>query len=170
MPGVEPVGLPRTTLIAAHARGSRVIGDGPNIPWHSREDFAHFKATTMGHVLVMGRTTFESIGRPLPGRDTIVLTHDSSWSAPGVRTASSPLHAYDMALVDCAGDLFVAGGGQVYAAFEPYADRQVVSVVDVDVTGDVFYPAIDPGRWALTESQRMEAAPSFTVETWLRRR
>ena len=66
---------PRLTLIAAYAR-NRVIGDGPDIPWHSREDFAHFKATTLGHTLVMGRVTHESIGRPLPGRRTIVLTRD----------------------------------------------------------------------------------------------
>ena len=87
---------------------NRVIGDGNRIPWHLPEDFKWFKATTLGHVLVMGRKTFESIGKPLPGRDTIVLTRAEGWTHPGVRTAASLAD-----VVPLIGDrtAFICGGG-----------------------------------------------------------
>ena len=84
------------TLIAAVARNG-VIGTGGRIPWHLPEDFAHFKATTLGHTLVMGRATYESIGRPLPGRTTIVVTRDPAWSADGVLVAHSVEEALELA-------------------------------------------------------------------------
>ena len=131
------------TLVAAYARG-RVIGSGPDIPWHSREDFAHFKATTLGHTLVMGRLTHESIGRPLPGRRTIVVTRDPAWRDDGVDVA----HSFEQAL-ELAGDaeVFVAGGGQVYALAMPYATHQVLTEMHLDVTGDVHYPEFDAAEW-----------------------
>ena len=97
------------TLIAAVARNG-VIGAGGDIPWHLPEDFAHFKATTLGHTLVMGRATYDSIGRPLPGRTTIVLTRDPDWQAEGVLVADS----LEDALALAEGDVFVAGGAAVY--------------------------------------------------------
>jgi dihydrofolate reductase len=130
------------TLIAAVARNG-VIGADGGIPWHLPEDFAHFKATTLGHTLVMGRATYDSIGRPLPGRTTIVLTRDPDWRADGVTTAAS----LEEALARAEGDVFVAGGAAVYGAALPYADEQVLSEVDLEPVGDTFYPSYDEADW-----------------------
>lgn len=170
MPELEDV--PRLTLVAAHAR-NRVIGDGPDIPWNSREDFAHFKSTTLGHTLVMGRVTHESIGRPLPGRRTIVLTRDSEWSAEGVDVA----HTFDEALAMAAtpsdrGDreVFVAGGAQVYAAAMPYATHQVVTEMHLEVDGDAFYPEFSAQEWLeVRREQHPELEPGLDWVWWERR-
>lgn len=144
----------RVTMVAAYARG-RVIGNGPDIPWRSREDFAHFKATTLGHTLVMGRLTHESIGRPLPGRRTIVVTRDPAWRDEGVDVAHSIEEALTMAGDD---EVFVAGGGQVYALAMPYATHQVLTEVHLDVHGDVHYPQVDPAQW---REVRRESRPDL---------
>jgi dihydrofolate reductase len=135
----------RLILIAAVARNG-VIGHQGGIPWHLPEDFAHFKATTMGHTLLMGRATYDSIGRPLPGRNTIVLTRDPAWHADGVLVA----HDLDSALVlagDLPGDVYVAGGARVYAAALPLADEQVLTEVHRSPDGDTSYPSFDRGEW-----------------------
>jgi dihydrofolate reductase len=140
----------RVVLVAAVARNG-VIGDGPDIPWKLPGEQALFKAVTMGHTLLMGRTTYESIGRPLPGRTTIVLTRSDSWSpsASGVLVAHSAAEA--LALADTLpGDVMVAGGGEVYAALLPHADQQVLSLVDLEPRGDAFYPAYDADAWLET--------------------
>lgn len=133
------------TLIAAVARNG-VIGADGGIPWHLPDDFAHFKATTLGHTLVMGRATYESIGRPLPGRTTIVLTRDPGWAADGVLVARS----LDEALELAEGDVFVAGGAAVYAAAMPRADAQIISEVHQEPAGDTFYPEFDRTEWVET--------------------
>ena len=148
------------TLIAAVARNG-VIGADRGIPWHLPEDFAHFKATTLGHTLVMGRATYESIGRPLPGRTTIVLTRDPEWHASGVTTARSLEEALDMA----DGDVYVAGGAAVYLAALPYADEQILSEVDLEPEGDTFYPSFDREEWREVSREPHEG---FTVVRWVR--
>ncbi|GGD31630.1 dihydrofolate reductase [Nocardioides daphniae] len=154
---------PRVTLIAAHSRG-RVIGDGPDIPWHSSEDFGHFKATTLGHTLVMGRVTHESIGRPLPGRRTIVVTRDPAWRDQGVDVAHSIEQAIAMAGDD---EVFVAGGAQIYAAALPLADRQILTEVDVDVPGDAHYPEFDADEWVeVRRISRPDLDPPLSWVWW----
>jgi dihydrofolate reductase len=148
------------TLIAAVARNG-VIGAAGGIPWHLPEDFAHFKATTLGHTLVMGRATYESIGRPLPGRTTIVVTRDPRWSADGVLVA----HSLEEALAMAQGDVFVAGGAAVYEAALPYADVQLLSEVDLEPDGDTFYPEVDTEEWAEVERDPREG---FTIVRWER--
>ena len=144
----------RVVLVAAVADNG-VIGNGPDIPWRIAGEQAEFKALTMGHTLVMGRTTFESIGRPLPGRTTIVLTRDADWTFPGVLTATSFEGALGAA-EDLPGDVMVAGGAQVYAAAMPYATDQVISRVHLSPAGDVHYPAYDEGEWTRTASEPHE--------------
>jgi dihydrofolate reductase len=140
----------RVVMVAAVAENG-VIGDGPDIPWSIPGEQAEFKALTMGHTLVMGRTTYESIGRPLPGRTTIVLTRDPSWTAAGVLVAHSIEAALAQAdLLD--GDVAVAGGGQVYADAMRFADAQVITEVRLQPHGDAFYPDFDRGEWE--ESRR----------------
>lgn len=144
----------RVVLVAAVAENG-VIGADGTIPWHLPEDFAHFKRTTLGHVLVMGRSTYESIGRPLPGRTTVVLTRDPAWTAEGVHVA----HDLDEALAlaqGFPGEVMVVGGAQVYSAALPHADEQVISHVDGAVAGDTHYPPIDPDTWVVVDREPHE--------------
>ena len=155
----------RVVMVAAVARNG-VIGDGPDIPWRIPGEQAEFKRLTMGHVLLMGRTTYESIGRPLPGRTTIVLTRDASWHADGVLVAHDLDEAQRLA-ADLPGDVMVAGGAQVYAAALPYADEQVLTEVHLDPQGDVLYPAFETAEW--TEVAR-EPGADYDRVRWVRRR
>lgn len=129
----------QTYIAIAAMSENRVIGAGNRIPWHLPEDFKFFKNTTMGHVLVMGRKTFESIGRPLPGRDTIVLSR-SGFSHPGVRTITS-LEQLE-ALVE-GRRVFVCGGADVYRQALPACDELFLSHVKRTVAGDAFFPPFE---------------------------
>jgi len=154
----------RVVLVAAVAENG-VIGNGPDIPWRIPGEQAEFKRLTLGHTLVMGRTTYESIGRPLPGRATIVLTRDRAWRADGVLVA----HDIDDALARAeglTGDVMVAGGAQVYASAMPYADEQVITEVHLDPEGDVLYPGFDRSEW--TETRR-EPGDVYDRVWWQRR-
>ena len=136
---------PRLTLVAAYA-DDRVIGDAGSIPWRISEDFAHFKAVTMGGVLLMGRATWDSIGRPLPGRTTIVLTRSPTWSAEGALVA----HSFDEALGLAAaldGETFVVGGAQIYELALPLATHQILTEIDLAPGGDARYPVFDADDW-----------------------
>lgn len=149
----------RVVLVAAVARNG-VIGDGPDIPWRIPGEQRLFKELTVGHTLLMGRTTYESIGRPLPGRTTIVLTRDPSWSAgdvDGVLVAHSVDAALELAdTLPAAAQVMVAGGGEVYAAAFPHADEQVLSLVDRSPEGDAFYPTYDAAAWLETAREEHE--------------
>ena len=132
-------------LIWAQAR-NRVIGASGGLPWHLPEDLKLFRTLTTGSTVVMGRRTWESLPerfRPLPGRTNVVLTSDPEWSADGARRARSVAE-----VIDTDEPLWVIGGGAVYAAFLPHADRLVVTDVDVAVDGDTWAPAIGSG-WRL---------------------
>ncbi len=161
MPSEEPR---RLTLVAAYA-DNRVIGDHGRIPWHLAEDFAHFKATTMGGVLVMGRATYDSIGRPLPGRSTIVVTRSRDWSADGALVSHSLADALDLAARQ-PGETFVVGGAQIYEQALPLATHQVLTEVHLSPDGDAFYPAFDPDEWVET---KREPRDGFTWVWWERR-
>ena len=128
----------RVILVAAVARNG-VIGNGSDIPWKVPGEQRLFKELTMGDVLVMGRTTYESIGRPLPGRTTIVLTRDPDWSADGVLVAHSLIDALGQAAL-LPGEVMVVGGAQVYAAALPMATEQIISEIPLEPEGDVRYP------------------------------
>lgn len=141
----------RILCVAAVARNG-VIGDGPRIPWHVPGEQAEFKKLTMGHVLVMGRTTFESIGRPLPGRTTIVLTRDRSWSAEGVVVQHSLLGALGAA-ASYEGEVVIAGGAQVYAEALPLASEQVLSIIPAEPAGDARYPQFPEKDWVETDRE-----------------
>lgn len=153
----------RLTLVAAYAR-NRVIGADGGIPWRIPEDFAHFKQVTMGGTLVMGRATYDSIGRPLPGRTTIVVTRDPCWSNDGVLVAHSVEEALTLA-AELPADTYVAGGAQIYEQTLPLATHQILTEVDATVEGDTFYPAFDRSEWV--ESRR-EAGPGCSWVWWER--
>jgi dihydrofolate reductase len=153
--------MTQVTLIAAVGR-NRVIGADNDMPWHLPEDFAFFKRTTMGHPMVMGRKTFDSIGRVLPGRRTIVVTRQQDWSHPDVETAHSLTEA--LALAGPATEVFVCGGGQVYAEAMPYAQRLLITEVDQSPEGDVTFPPIDPQRWRETAREERDGFSWVTYE------
>jgi dihydrofolate reductase len=136
--------MTNVTLIAAVGRNG-VIGADNDMPWHIPDDFAYFKRTTLGHPIVMGRRTFDSIGRVLPGRRTIVVTHQPDWAHPGVETAHSLSEA--LSLAGPADEVFICGGGQIYAEAMPWAHRLLITEVDESPEGDVHFPEIDISDW-----------------------
>jgi dihydrofolate reductase len=131
----------------------RVIGADGRLPWHLPADLRRFKAVTMGHRILMGRSTFESIGRPLPGRTSIVLTRDPAASFPGALVAHSLAEGIQRAAGDP--ELFVIGGEQVFRAALPMADRILLTEIQLDVAGDTFFPEVDPGSWRVVSSERL---------------
>ncbi|HEU5068994.1 MAG TPA: dihydrofolate reductase [Verrucomicrobiae bacterium] len=137
------------TAIAAMSL-NRVIGNGNKIPWHLPEDFKWFKQVTMGQVLVMGRKTFESIGRPLPGRETIVLTR-SDWTHSGVKVAAG-LDQLPLA-EDDPRTIFIAGGAEIYRQALPLCAELLLTVVKREVAGDVLFPPFE-GLFELAETIR----------------
>jgi dihydrofolate reductase len=154
---------PRLTLIVARARNG-VIGRDNAMPWKIPGEQAFFKRVTMGHPIVMGRKTWESIGRPLPGRRSIVITRDRNFAAPGAEVAHSLDEA--LALVGDADEAFVIGGAQIYAAALPHADRVIVTEIDADFTGDTTFPALAPDEWREVSREPMEGATTrgFAVD------
>lgn len=125
---------------------NRVIGQDNRMPWHLPADLAHFKATTMGHPVVMGRKTFESIGKPLPGRKNIVLTRQTDWSAGGTEV----IHSLDDLP---AGDLFVIGGAEIFRDLLPRVDRMYITVIRHAFAGDAYFPEFDPLEWQVLEQR-----------------
>jgi len=152
--------------IAAVARNG-VIGAGPDIPWHVPGEQLRFKRLTMGHPLVMGRLTYASIGRPLPGRTTLVVSRDPAFAAVGVEVFSSVDAALDRALALDDERVFVAGGGQVYRASWDRLDALEITEVDQEPEGDVSFPRIEPGEWRETAR---ETSPGLAYVRHVRRR
>lgn len=139
---------PLLSLIVAMAQNG-VIGRDNALPWHLRQDLRRFKAQTLGKPILMGRKTFESIGRPLPERTNFVLTRDRGWSAAGVTVA----HSVEEALARAAGseELVAIGGAEVYRLVLPFARRIYLTHVHADVPGDTYFPEFDATQWADVE-------------------
>lgn len=155
----------RTVTMVAAVGTNGVIGGAGDMLWDIPEDFAHFKATTIGQTLIMGRTTHEGIGRPLPGRITIVLTRDPEWAADGVLVAHSIEEALELADT-LPGEVMIGGGAVVYEAAMPYADVQIISEVPLSPEGDAFYPVFDTEEWV---EVRREPRTGFVIVRWERR-
>lgn len=162
-------------MIAALSR-NRVIGADNQLPWYLPEDLKFFKRMTQAKPLVMGRKTFASIGRALPGRLNIVVTRDRDFAHEGVRVChdlDSALRLADQqATIDAAEEIMVMGGAEVYAQALPYASRAYLTEVDVEVAGDAHFPALDMTEWQ--EMQRVagepaEGQPNYDFVYYLRR-
>jgi len=140
--------MPRISLIVAMAR-NRVIGRDGALPWHLPEDLRHFRELTMGKPIVMGRLTHESIGRPLPGRDNIVVSRNREWSVPGCEVVGSLDAALERAalLAGADGEVMIIGGARIYAAALPRAERIYLTRVEDDIDGDTRFPELDTGVW-----------------------
>lgn len=142
---------PRLSMIVAMAK-NRVIGADGRIPWHLPGELQLFKRVTMGHHIIMGRKTFDSIGRLLPGRTTVIVTRQKDYAVAGAKVA----HSLDQAISQCAGDdeIFVIGGGELYRAALPLADRVYLTVVDAEPAGDTQMPALETAQWRLISAEQ----------------
>ena len=161
----------RITLVVAVAANG-VIGADNRLPWHLPADLRHFKSLTMGKPIVMGRRTWESIGRPLPGRRNIVVTRQSAYTADGAEV----VHSLEAAIALCAdaGELVVIGGAELYAQALPRAERIELTRVHGDFRGDTFFPTLDPKVWhesAVEHHEPDERNPhAYSFVTLVRRR
>jgi len=136
------------SLIVAMAKNN-TIGVNNTLPWRCAEDLKHFKALTMGHHMIMGRKTFDSIGKPLPGRTTVVITRNSDLEIEGCVV----VHSLDEALAACAGDeeIFIVGGAELYRQALPLVDTLYITEIQQEVEGDAHFPEFDRHAWRETE-------------------
>lgn len=162
---------PLITLIVAVADNG-VIGRDNALPWHLPDDLKRFKRLTLGKPMIMGRKTFASIGRPLPGRQNIVVTRDANYLFPGVEV----VHGVPAALAAAAGapEVMVIGGADLFRLFLPLAGRIHLTRVHASPEGDVVWPALDLGQWEVTERESHDAderhACAMTFEVWEKRK
>lgn len=124
---------------------NRVIGNNNKLPWHLPADLKHFKNLTMGHPILMGRKTYESIGRPLPGRSNIVITHDPNYQAPGCIVVQSIEDA--LAAAKDADEIFIIGGAAIFQEMLSYVQRIYLTLIHQQINGDTFFPALDVNQW-----------------------
>jgi len=134
---------------------NHVIGREGQLPWHLSADLKRFKQLTMGHHIIMGRKTYDSIGRQLPGRTSVVLTRQTDWAVEGVVTATDLAAALDLAGDD--EEVFVIGGSQIYHLALPLVDRLYVTRVQASVTGDTYFPDITTDQWQLEQTDSFAA-------------
>lgn len=155
-----------------------VIGADSTMAWHIPEDFAHFKQTTMGSVVIMGRKTWQSLpprSRPLEGRHNIVITGDAQFEAPSAHVVTSPQVALDLAASLADGErVWVIGGGQIYAQFLPVATVLAVTTVNTDVSGQAYAPTFNPHEWnqvdrvPATGWAQSRGGLTYAIKTWTR--
>lgn len=152
----------RVSLIVAADLGG-VIGKEGGLPWHLPADLKRFKALTLGHHLIVGRKTYEAIGRPLPGRTMLVVSRQPGYAPAGVAVVASPEEALAVARAAGESEVFVAGGGEIYRRLLPAADRVHLTRVEGRFEGDTCFPPLDPAQFHLTAS---EARPADARNAW----
>ena len=155
---------PSVIVIAAVARNG-AIGRGNELLFRIPEDLKFFKRTTFGSPIVMGRRTWDSIGRPLPGRRNLVVTRDPAWQAPGAEGAGSLRAA--LAMAAAAPRVFVIGGAQLYAEALPLADELILTEIDVDAEGDTFFPPWDRTQFAVASESDWQATEQGLRYRWV---
>lgn len=142
------------TLIAAMAK-NRVIGKDNDLIWHFPEDLKHFKSLTSGHHVIMGRKTFESVGRPLPKRVNIIITRQKDYQAEGCKIAGSLEEA--LAMVENDDQPFIVGGAEIYKQSLNFANTIELTLIEAEYVGDTFFPEFDPSIWKLARGEKKEA-------------
>jgi dihydrofolate reductase len=152
---------PKVYLVAAVAKNG-VIGKDGKLPWHLPEDLRHFKRLTLGHPVIMGRRTWQSLGKPLPGRDNIVVTRRGGYDAPGAAVANS----LEAALALCAGEpvAFVIGGSGLFAESLPIAAGLMLTEIQRDFPGDTSFPEYDRSKWRETQREAHTAADGMRFD------
>lgn len=161
----------KISMIAAMAH-DRVIGKDNQMPWHLPADLAHFKRVTLGKPVLMGRKTFESIGRPLPGRRNLVISRNPGYQAEGIEVVGSVEAALALLAGSSVEELMVIGGGHLYAEMLPSADCLYLTQIDLAVDGDTRFPAFDDGQWQRVDCESHPADEKnphpYSFETWQR--
>lgn len=142
--------MPRISLIVAMSR-NRVIGRDNRLPWHLPDDLRRFKQITLGHHIVMGRKTWESINRLLPGRTTVIVSRDPKFAVEGAVVVGSIEHAVQLARDDS--EVFIIGGAEIFRLALTIAERLYLTTIDADVEGDTLMPPIDFGAWRRIEAE-----------------
>lgn len=130
---------------------NRVIGKDNQLIWHMPADLKHYKNITMGHHMIMGRKTYESIGRPLPGRTTVIITRDKNYKAEGCIIVNSLDEALKVAASDS--EPCIVGGGEIFRQAMSITDKIYLTIIHHDFEGDTFYPELDPAEWKLTKRE-----------------
>lgn len=157
-------------LVAAGENG--VIGANNKLPWHLPNDLKYFKNLTWAMPVLMGRKTFESIGKPLPGRKNIVITRNNDWQSTGVFPVHSVEEAIALAQRDCVNEIFIIGGAEIFASSLPQAGRVYLTRIHHSFTGDVFFPQLDGRQWKQTKVIKCKMdeknAYDHTFEVWER--
>ena len=146
------------SIIVAIAEGG-VIGGNNSLLWHISEDLRRFKQITLGHPVIMGRKTYESIGRPLPNRDNIIISRNGEYQAEGCKTVGSLSQAISLYPADQ--EIFIIGGGEIYRQSMDMADKLYITEVEAQFDGDTFFPEIDPAIWQESLRQRYERGEKF---------
>jgi len=136
---------------------NRIIGAGGSIPWDVPADMRRFRQLTLGHTVIMGRKTFESIGHPLHGRKNIVITRQPGYSAEGILVAGSLTEAFQLANGN--GEIFICGGGEIYEQALPFAARIYLTLIDIEVVGDTLFPAVPLNVFVEISRERVEDGP-----------
>jgi dihydrofolate reductase len=144
----------RRSIVAAMTE-NRVIGRDNALPWHLRDDLRRFKAITMGHTVVMGRKTWDSVGKPLPGRTTVVLSRDAGFRPAGVSVVQTMNEALELAGHD--DEIFIVGGGEVFRQIIAVADRIYLTIIHAQLEGDAFFPTFDENEWRIIEDEEHPA-------------
>lgn len=152
---------PLIALVVGAAENN-VIGNKGDMPWKVSADLKKFKETTTGKPIIMGRKTFESIGRPLPNRRNIVVTRNAAWSAQGAETAQSLPAA--IALAEHEPEIMVIGGGEMYAQALPIADRIYLTRIHASPEGDTWFPALAEDIWQKTRAEKLPRGPKDTAD------
>lgn len=159
------------SLVAAAATNNAIGKDG-KMPWHLPNDMKHFKNITWGMPVVMGRKTYESLGKPLPGRKNIVISRQPSWKAEGIVVVKNIEDALFIAKQSDANEVMVIGGGEIYRAMMDRAKRIYLTRVEAEPEADTFFPSIDPGQWYLVSQKNHEAdeknAYNYSFQIWER--
>ena len=160
------------SLIVA-ASENNAIGKSNDMPWHLPEDLKFFKNTTWGMPVIMGRKTFEAVGKPLPGRTNIIVTTNPNWSAENTITAASIEEAIKVAKESNAKEIFITGGGEIYRQTLPLADKVYLTRVQTVLDGDAFFPEMDLNIWEICFEKHVKADEKnkfdMTFQTWIRK-
>jgi dihydrofolate reductase len=160
-------------LMAAIGR-NRELGFGNKLPWHLPDDLKRFKEITRGHSIIMGRKTYESIGKALPERKNIVITRNADYKAPGAVVVGSIEEAFKETGAAAGEDVFVIGGGEIYRLALPYADKMYLTFVDAEIPADTYFPEFNENEWRITGAVPHEAdekhAHRFVFKTYERKK
>ncbi|SDR72113.1 dihydrofolate reductase [Halopseudomonas xinjiangensis] len=166
---MSPKTVPKISMIAALAR-NRVIGRDNQLPWHLPEDLKYFRSVTWGKPIIMGRKTFDSLGRPLPGRTNIVVTGQAGLELAGARVTASLDEALKLAVaqaeLDAVDEVMVIGGATIYQQLLDRAGRLYLTKVDAAPDGDAWFPDFDEGQWKVTSERSVEAGDAYPAHCY----